>query len=72
MLHRGEAQSEGRRATELRKPTYHTTAAQAVQSALARTMRQGVADGSITALREFIQEQERQRAELEKLVAPLE
>lgn len=59
-------------ATELRKPTYHTTAAQAVQSALALTMRQGVADGSITTLREFIQEQERQRMELEKLIAPLE
>lgn len=57
---------------ELRNPTYHTTAAQAVQSALARTMRQSVANGSITTLREFIQEQERQRMELEKLIALLE
>lgn len=60
------------RGIELRNPTYHTTAAQAVQSALAQTMRQGVADGSITTLREFIQEQERQRMEFEKLIAPME
>lgn len=53
----------------LDKPTY---AAQAVSGALVRAMRQGVADGSITALREFIQEQERLRAELETLIAPLE
>ena len=46
--------------------------AQAVSATLARAMRQGVADGSITALRQFIQEQERLRAELEKLVAPLD
>lgn len=53
-------------------PTYYATAAQAVQGALNRAMRQTVADGSITTLREFIQEQERQRAELEKLIVPLD
>ena len=53
-------------------PTYYSTAAQAVQGALKRAMRQGVADGSITTLREFIREQERLRAELEALVAPLD
>lgn len=57
---------------ELRSPTYHPTAAQAVSAALSRTMRQGVADGSITTLRQFIQEQERLRAELETLIAPLD
>lgn len=56
---------------ELRNPTYYSTAAQAVEGALIRAMRQGVKDGSITSLREFIQEQERLHAELEKLIAPL-
>lgn len=55
----------------LDKPTYYSTAAQAVSGALVRAMRQGVADGSITTLRQFIQEQERLRGELEMLIAPL-
>lgn len=62
----------GRRARELDKPTYYSTAAQAVSGALRRAMRQGVADGSITTLRQFVQEQERLRSELEELLAPLE
>ena len=55
----------------LGKPTYYTTAAQVVQGALNRAMRQAVKDSSITTLRKFIQEQDRQLAELEKLIAPL-
>lgn len=51
--------------------TYYSTAAQAVQGALKRAMRQGVADGSITTLREFIREQKKLWAELETLIAPL-
>lgn len=43
-----------------------------MSAALARAMRKGVADGSITTLRQFIQEQEKLRAELEMLIAPLE
>ena len=39
----------------LDKPTYYTTAAQAVQGALHRAMRQAIKDGSITTLREFVQ-----------------
>lgn len=57
--------------TVLRYPRYYPTVAQAVSAALTRTMRQGVAEGSITTLRQFIQEQERLHGELEKLVAPL-
>lgn len=57
---------------ELRNRTYHTTAAQAVQSAVLRTMRQDVADGSITMFRQFIEEQARLQAELEALIVPLE
>lgn len=52
--------------------TYYTSAAQAVSGAIARALRQGVADGSITTLRQFVQEQERQRADLEKLLHQLE
>lgn len=59
-------------AVEVRNPTYYTTAAQAVQGALNRAMRSAVKDGSITTLQEFIQEQDRQRAELEKLITPLD
>lgn len=55
----------------LDKPTYYTTMAQAVSGACARALRQGVADGTITTLREFIQEQERLQAEFERLIAPL-
>lgn len=58
--------------TNLIAPTYHTTAAQAVSAALNRALRMGVADGSITTLRQFIQEQKRLRSELEALVAPLD
>lgn len=60
------------KSVELRSPTYYSTAAQAVSGALVRAMRQGVADGSITTLRGFIREQERLRAELDKLIAPLD
>ena len=64
--------SKGGPYTRLASPTYHTTAAQAVSAAVNRTMRKGVADGSITTLRQFIQEQERLQAELAELVAPLD
>lgn len=59
------------KAQKLMWSKYYPTAAQAVSAALARALRRRVADGSITTLREFIQEQERLRGELEKLVAPL-
>lgn len=61
----------GRKARSLNNPTYYTTMAQAVSGACARAMRQGVADGSITTLREFIREQKKLWAELETLIAPL-
>lgn len=57
--------------TELRNPRYYHTMARAVSGALSTALRQGVADGSITTLREFIQEQTRLQAEFEKLLAPL-
>ncbi len=68
----GKPRQRADKGTVLDKLTYYPTAAQAVSGALSRTMRQGVADGSITTLLEFVQEQERLRDELEKLLAPLE
>lgn len=67
----GKLCQRGDKPTELRNPTYHTTAAQAVSTVLTRAMRKGVADGSITTLQQFVQEQKRLRTELEKLIAPL-
>lgn len=55
----------------LEKPKYYPTAAQAVSAALQMALRKGVADGTITTLRQFIQERARLQAELEKLVEPL-
>lgn len=60
------------KANKLLNTRYYPTVAQAVAGALRRAVRQGVADGSITTLRQFIQEQERLQTELEKLVAPLD
>ena len=68
----GEPRQKADGGIVLDKPTYHSTVAQAVSAALHRAMRKGVADGSIATLREFIHEQNRQRAELKKLMAPLE
>lgn len=56
---------------ELRNPRYYPTMARAVSGVLSTALRQGVADGSITTLREFIQEQARLQTEFEKLIAPL-
>lgn len=68
----GKPKQRPGRPLEIENPTYYTTAAQAVQGALNRAMRQAVKDGSVTTLRDFIQEQDRQRAELEKLITPLD
>lgn len=59
------------RAVTLKDPKYYSTVDKAVQGALNWAMRMSVADGSITTLREFIDEQERLKSELQKLVEPL-
>lgn len=69
---RREAVQRGRKDSVLRNPKYYSTAAQAVRGALETAMRIAVKDDEITTLRQFIQEQERLRGELELLVAPLE
>lgn len=68
----GEPKQREGRPLEIRDPKYYSTAAQAVQGALATAMRMSVEGSDITTLQQFIQEQERQRAALEKLIAPLE
>lgn len=68
---RADGMQGGCKANLIHNPTYYTTAEQAVQGALNRAMRSAVKDGSITTLREFIQEQDRQRTELAKLIDPL-
>lgn len=68
----GETYQKDGRPLEIKKPTYYSTAAQAVKGALKRTMRKAVADGEITTLREFIEKQERLLTELETLIAPLD
>lgn len=67
----GEVRRRPGRPDEIREPKYYSTAVQAVQGALTVAMRQGVEHGSITTLRQFIQEQEQQQANLERLIAPL-
>lgn len=68
----GEPRQRAGRPLGIKKPTYYSTAAQAVQGALKRTMRKAVEDGEVTTLREFIEKQERLLTELEALIAPLE
>ncbi len=64
----GQPRERPGKGTELRNPCYYPTVAQAVSAALQRALRKDVADGTITTLREFIQEQERLRTELETLL----
>lgn len=57
---------------EIQNPTYYTTAEQAVHGTLLRAMRQAVADGSITTLREFLATQEKLQAEFQLTLASLD
>ena len=68
----GEPRQRVGKVLEIKEPKYYSTVAQAVRGVLATAMRQAVKDDSITTLRQFIDEQDRRRAELEKLIAPLD
>lgn len=68
----GSPAESGEKAVELRDPRYYTTLAQAVRAAASRTLRAGIADGSITTLQEFIREAERITAEFTEKLKPLE
>lgn len=56
----------------LDKPTYHTSFASAVKSAVSTALRDDVAEGAITTPREFALEQKRLTRELEALLKPLD
>ena len=66
---RGKA---GKAYIEMIKPTYHINLASALKSAIERAMREKVADGSITTLRDFITELRKLEEEFAKLIQPLE
>lgn len=68
----GKARTRADKGIVLDHPRYYTTAVQAVCAALNSAMRQGVADGSITTLRQFINEQDRLNSELRVMLAPLD
>lgn len=53
-------------------PTYHTNINQAVLSAIRRSMRLSVKDGSVTTLRQFMVEEQRLTEQIKALLAPLE
>lgn len=64
----GKPRQRPGRGTILDRPRYYASISQAAQGALEQALRQGVADGEIGSLREFIQEQARLRRELEELL----
>ena len=68
----GRPKQRAGKKTEILNPTYYSTAAQAVKGALGRSMRGSVVDGSITTLRQFVEEHDRRKEELQQLLAALE
>lgn len=68
----GEPRQRTGRSQGIKEPRYYTTAAQAVQGALAMAMRMAVEDNEVTTPRQFIRKQEQLLTELEALIAPLD
>lgn len=68
----GRPRTRADKGLTLDNPRYYSTAAQAVRAALLSAMRQGVAEGSITTLRQFVSEQNRLAGELQMMLAPLD
>lgn len=62
----------GNMITRMNNPRYYTTLAAAIKSAVSEALRDGVADGNITTLRDFINEQQRIQDEFAKLIEPLD
>lgn len=69
---RQKTDENGKETVRINNPCYYTTLAAAVKSVVAQAMRDNVADGSITTLRDFLTEQRRLQAEFTKLLEPLE
>ena len=56
----------------IQKPRYYSDVRQALRGALSIAVCNGVAAGTITELRQLVEEQERLTAQLKELLAPLE
>jgi hypothetical protein len=62
----------GESVTTMCKPRYYTSVTTALVEAVAQAMRDQVADGTITTLRQFIAEQKRLQDKFAELLKPLE
>lgn len=67
----GKPRQRAAKGFKMDKPKYYSTADKAVTAALDRALRDAVADGSITTLQQFIEEQRRLNEELRRLLAPV-
>ena len=56
----------------VQKPRYYSTMEQTLRGCVSIALRNGVADGTITNLRQLVDEQDRLIAQLKELLAPLE
>lgn len=56
----------------IQKPKYYSTMAQTLRGCVSIALRNGVADGSITTLRQFMDEQQRLTDQIKVLLTPLE
>ena len=68
----GKPRQRPDKGTVLDAATYHRDIRCAVLSAIDRSLRSAVKDGSITTLRQFLDEEERLTAKLKDLLVPLE
>lgn len=69
---RQRTRKDGNQAIGIDSPSYFTSLSNAVKFAVTQSMRDSVANGTITTLREFIAEQERVQNEFARLLEPLE
>ncbi|SCI04444.1 Uncharacterised protein [uncultured Ruminococcus sp.] len=68
----GTARQRADRGIVMDSPSYFTTMSQAVRYAVSLALKERVANDQITTLRQFVEEQERLRAEFIKKLEPLE
>ena len=56
----------------IQKPRYYSTMGQTLRGCVSIALRNGVADGTITTLRQFMDEQQRLTDQIKVLLTPLE
>jgi hypothetical protein len=69
---RHSTDKSGQPAIRVDRPTYHTTLASVLKAAVAQALRDGVAEGTITTLRGYLDEQQHLQDDFAKLLEPLE